>query len=260
MADEPAPFLSRPRRIVVTGGAQGIGAAIVRRFAGDGHRVAIADVDAEAGAALAEALDCLFLRTDVARLDHNRTAMAEAARRFDGLDVVCLNAGVGGEGGLGEDFDAERYRYSMGVNLDGVVYGANSAVPYLKANGEGAIVVTSSVAGVLPSPDLYYSAAKHGLIGLARSLALVLYRDHITVNAICPGFVNTRLIAAGLDLLAGAGLAFAEPDHVAGAVMSVIDGGGTGQAWLVQTGPPTLIPPPEVELDRATPTPSGGTP
>ncbi|MFE7312408.1 SDR family NAD(P)-dependent oxidoreductase [Streptomyces sp. NPDC057555] len=229
---------SSPRVVLVTGGAQGIGAALVRRFAAAGDRVVIADTDADEGTRLAEATGGLFVRTDVARLDHNRAAVSAAAERFGGLDVVCLNAGMSGGTSLGDDFDPERYRQGMSVNLDGVVYGANASLPQLKARGGGAIVITSSLAGVQPSADVYYSAAKHALIGLTRSLALLTHQDGITVNAVCPGFVDTRLVAPHRDVVAALGLAITDADHVARAVEIVLSAGGTGRAWQVQAGQP----------------------
>ncbi|GGU61015.1 dehydrogenase [Streptomyces albospinus] len=207
--------IARPRVVLVTGGAQGIGAAVVRRFAEAGDHVVIADTDGDRGAELAGATGSLFLRTDVARPDDNRDAVAAAVERFGGLDVVCLNAGVPGGISLGDDFDPERYRQAMSVNLDGVVYGANAALPHLRAQGGGAIVITSSLAGLAPSPDMYYSAAKHALIGLTRSLALHTHPDNITVNAVCPGFVDTRLVVSHRDAVAALGLAVAHPDRVA---------------------------------------------
>ncbi|QHC26931.1 SDR family NAD(P)-dependent oxidoreductase [Streptomyces sp. GS7] len=243
--------MARPRVVLVTGGAQGIGAAIVRRFAAAGDHVVIADTDVERGTHLAGTTGSLFVRTDVGRPDDNRAAVAAAVERFGGLDVVCLNAGVPGGISLGADFDPERYRQAMRVNLDGVVYGANAALPHLTARGGGAIVITSSLAGLAPSRDLYYSAAKHALIGLTRSLALHTHQDHITVNAVCPGIVDTRLVAPQRDAVDALGLAVADPDRVATAVATILETGNTGQAWLVQANRP--IAPyafPDITLSR----------
>lgn len=126
----------------------------------------------------------------------------------------------------------------MRINLDGVVFGANAAIPHLRSAG-GALLITSSLAGVTASPDPYYATAKHALIGLTRSLALLLQPDGITVNAMCPGFIDTRLVAAHRDLLTTQrGLAIAEPDHAAQAAECILDSGETGQAWDVPAGKP----------------------
>jgi NAD(P)-dependent dehydrogenase (short-subunit alcohol dehydrogenase family) len=248
------------RTVLVTGGAHGIGAAIVRRFAAAGHQVLIVDTDAVAGAELAEATGTRFHQADVSAFADNEAAVADAVAHFGGLDVVCLNAGVPGGAGIGEDFDSDRYRRGIKVNLDGVVYGTNAALPALRDSGcGGAIVVTSSLAGVAPSADLYYSAAKHALIGFVRSLALLVQGDGITVNAICPGFVDTRMVAAYRDDLVGHGLAVGAPDHVAEAVLSVLAGGGTGQAWQVQGGQsPALVRFPDITLSRSAGLPADG--
>jgi NAD(P)-dependent dehydrogenase (short-subunit alcohol dehydrogenase family) len=252
-----------PRVIVVTGGANGLGAAMVRHFTAAGHRVAAADVDEESGRRLADATGCLFIPADVAVLADNQAVVAQAAERFGGIDALCLNAGIGGGTSVGDGFDPDRYRRCMQVNLDGPVFGANAAVPHMRARGAGSILITSSIAGFTPSPDLYYSTAKHALIGLARSLALVLYQDKITVNAICPGFIDTRIIASARDALISHGIALASPEEVAAAAAEILDSPATGQAWEVQAGrPPTRVELPKITLSReaaapATPGPTG---
>lgn len=240
------------RTVLVTGGARGIGAALVREFASAGDHVLIVDTAVAEGTALAEATGGTFHRADVTSLADCEAAVAEAVRRFGGLDVVCLNAGVPGGTSIGANFDPDRYRLGIQVNLDGVVYGVNAALPALRAGGGGAIVVTSSLAGVAPAADLYYAAAKHALVGLVRSLAMLVAPDHITVNAICPGLIDTRLVAPFRDAVTGAGLAIAEPEQVAVAVRTILALGGTGQAWQVQAGQPLApIDFPEISLTMA---------
>jgi NAD(P)-dependent dehydrogenase (short-subunit alcohol dehydrogenase family) len=234
--------------VLVTGGAHGIGAAMVRRFAADGHRVTVADVDPAAGHELAERTGCHFIATDAGSLEANRAAVAATVDRFGRLDVACLNAGVPIPRTLGDDFDPERYRAGMRIDLDGVVYGANAAVPHLRRS-RGAVLVTSSLAGITASEDLYYATAKHALIGFTRSLALLLKPDGVTVNVMCPGFVGTRLVAAHRDVLIGHGLAVAEPGHVADAAVAILASGETGRAWDVQAGrPATPVDFPEVTI------------
>jgi NAD(P)-dependent dehydrogenase (short-subunit alcohol dehydrogenase family) len=245
--------LRKPGVILVTGGASGIGAAMVRHFTAAGHQVAIADIDAAGGESVADATGALFIRTDVSDFAANKAAVGQIVERFGGLDAACLNAGIGGGGPLvGEEFDPDRYRQVIHVNLDGVVYGLNAVIPALRARGGGAILVTSSLAGVWPSPfDPYYSTAKHGLIGLTRSVAGLLYEEGITLNAICPGFVDTAIIAAGRDMLLENGIALAEPEHIAAAAADILDSSDTGRAFEIQAGRPAReVPVPEVEISR----------
>jgi NAD(P)-dependent dehydrogenase (short-subunit alcohol dehydrogenase family) len=124
--------LRKPGVILVTGGGSGIGAAMVRHFTAAGHQVAIADIDVAGGESLADATGGLFIRTDVSDFAANKAAVAQTVERFGGLDAVCLNAGIGGGGPLvGEEFDPDRYHLVIHVNLDGVVYGLNAALPAL---------------------------------------------------------------------------------------------------------------------------------
>jgi NAD(P)-dependent dehydrogenase (short-subunit alcohol dehydrogenase family) len=239
------------RTVLITGGANGLGAALARHFSAAADQVAIADTDDEAGGRLAQDIGGLFVHTDVSVFADNQTAVSAVVDRFGGLDAVCLNAGVPGGTGIGEQFDPKRYRHSMGINLDGVVYGVNAALPHLRKRDSGAIMITSSLAGIAPSLDLYYSAAKHALVGLTRSLAMCLHHDSITVNAICPGFVDTAIIANIRDALTKNGIAVANPAHIAAEAATILESPTTGQVWEVQADKPaTPITFPNITLSR----------
>lgn len=230
--------MAERRSVLVTGGASGIGAGLARNFAAAGDQVLVVDRHDADGERIAEEIGGLFYPADVAEPASNQAMVAEAVERFGRLDVVCLNAGVGGGTGLGTHFDPQAYRRSMAVNLDGMVYGANAAVAALREHGGGAIVFTASIAALAPAADLYYAAAKHGLIGLMRSMSMLLTEEPITVNAICPGFVDTPLIAPARDALLGHGLALLRPAEIATFVAELVAGGATGQAWEIQAGRP----------------------
>jgi NAD(P)-dependent dehydrogenase (short-subunit alcohol dehydrogenase family) len=220
------------RVALVTGGASGIGAAVVRRLANTGYRVVVADVNEEGGRAVAKEADGLFVRVDVADLADNEAAVAKAVEAFGPLDVVHLNAGISSATDIGAGFDLGRYRAVVGVNLDGIVFGIHAALPHMR--GGGSIIVTSSMAGVYPwSPSVFYATTKGASVTLVRALAPHL-PDNITVNAICPSFVDTPMIAAARDHIARQGRMVASPDLVADAVEQIIAGGRTGQAWIVQ--------------------------
>jgi NAD(P)-dependent dehydrogenase (short-subunit alcohol dehydrogenase family) len=231
--------MAQQRGVLVTGGASGIGAAMARAFAAQGDQVLVADVNDEDGQALADEIGVVYRHTDVADLDAVRGAVAEALSRFGGLDVACLNAGVSGGTGMADRFDPAAYRRAMAINLDGMVYGANVTLSAMREQGHGgAIVFTSSLAGYGPAADLYYSTAKHALIGLMRSMAMLLTNHGVRVNAICPGFVDTPIIAPAREALLQHGLALLRPAEVAQVVLEIVAGGQTGQAWEIQAGRP----------------------
>jgi NAD(P)-dependent dehydrogenase (short-subunit alcohol dehydrogenase family) len=205
--------------------------------------VTVADLDVEAGRRLAEETGSRFVRTDVTMLDDNIAAVSACGH----LDVVCLNAGVPSGTSFGPDFDPAAYRRMLGVDLDAAVYGIQAALPALHPGGS--IVVTASLAGIGTSADVFYAAAKHALIGLVRSAAGELAEQDIRINAICPGFVDTRLVTAWRAALTNAGVAIADPAEVVDAVHSILAGGGTGQAWTIQAGTPSApVEFPEIQL------------
>jgi NAD(P)-dependent dehydrogenase (short-subunit alcohol dehydrogenase family) len=225
---------------LVTGGGNGIGAALARRLAGLGTRVVVADVSLDAGTAVAEEIGGRFVPCDVGRLADNEAAVAEAVREFGGLDIVALNAGVTTGTALGDSFDPDRYRRAMAVNLDGVVYGVQAALPALRARGGGDIVATASLAGLDPTPvDALYSANKAGVIGLVRALGKALAGEGIRVNGLCPGFADTGLVDELRPMLAGAGIPLMDTSTVVDAFLAALASGRSGECWYVQPGRPS---------------------
>jgi NAD(P)-dependent dehydrogenase (short-subunit alcohol dehydrogenase family) len=227
-----------PRVALITGGGSGIGQAVARTLAADGVRVVIADRDEQAGQAAAAEAGGVFVRTDVGDPDEVRAAV-DVARRQDGrLDLVVLNAGITtGETPI-DRLDLDRYRTIMAVNVDGVVFGVQAALPALRGGG-GAIVVTASLSGLTPYPqDPVYSMTKHAVVGLTRSLADPLAEDGITINCVCPGFVSTALIDAYRDRFREQGLPLLTADEVAAGVLAAAGSGRTGEAWVCQPGVP----------------------
>src|SRR3989440_5835138 len=191
------------RIALITGAGHGIGAALARRLAGLGTRVVLADVDTEAGAALAKEIGGVFVQCDVRLRADSAHAVAAALDAYGGLDIVALNAGVLTGFGLGDDFDPDRYRRAMAVNLDGVVYGAHAARPALLARGGGDIVATASLAALAPMPqEPVYAANKAAVVGLVRALGPAWAADGIRVNAVCPGYTDTSLVDPFRSVLA----------------------------------------------------------
>ena len=183
----------RGRSCLVTGGASGIGAEIVRQLAAAEARVLVADIDAEAAAA--REFEAEFLQVDVRDPDGAVRMVARAEERCGRLDAVFLNAGVVADFQGWDDFDLDAYRLITGVNIDGVVFGVRAALPALRRAGGGAIVVTASLAGLVPTPATpLYSLTKHAVVGLVRSLGPSMRKEGITVAAVCPGFTRTPLL------------------------------------------------------------------
>lgn len=240
MADQQPPDAARPdfsgRSALVTGGASGLGRAAARMLAAAGARVLIADLDVDGGKRVADEVGGAFLPTNVSSLEQNEAAVAEVTDRFGGLDLAFLNAGVPTGCGVGEDFDPALYRRAMGANLDGVVFGVHAALPALREGG-GAIVATSSLAGLTAVPmDPIYAANKHGVVGLVRSLAPGLAAEGVRINAVCPGFADTAIIAGFRGELEQAGMPIIPAEDVAEVVIGLFAGEAAGECWFVQPG------------------------
>jgi len=221
---------------LVTGAASGLGRAVATALAARGTKVVCADIDEEGGRAVAEELDATFVACDVSDLDANLAAVRATEATYGGLDLAYLNAGVASGMGLGDDFDLERYRHIMGVNLDGVVFGVHAVLPALRARGGGSIVATASLAGLTAVPfDPLYAANKHAVVGLVRSLG-ALDQEGIRVNAVCPGFAESKIIAPIREGLAASGLPIIPAEQVADTVLTLFDGDMSGECWFVQYG------------------------
>ncbi|MFC7220430.1 SDR family NAD(P)-dependent oxidoreductase [Streptomyces polyrhachis] len=180
---------------IVTGGAHGIGAAIARRLAGEGARVVIADIDAEAGKATAAAIGrgAEAVHCDVRELEQAAEAVAHTVEVFGRLDVLVNNAFAGaGPSSLAQAADAE-WLAAFDVTLHGAFRMARAALPELaRAGGRGAIVNIGSVNGETGLGEHGYSAAKAGLSSLTRTLAVEAAASGVRVNLIAPGTIRTR--------------------------------------------------------------------
>lgn len=172
-------------RVLITAGAAGIGRAMGEGFAAEGYEVWVTDVDAEALATCPS--DWQGRQVNVSE----EPAMAALFAEMGSLDVLCANAGIAGPTALIEDIALEDWRGCLGVNLEGAFLAAKYAAPMMKAAGHGAMVLTSSTAGQYGFPNRApYSAAKWGVIGLMKTLAMELGPFGIRANAICPGAVE----------------------------------------------------------------------
>ena len=180
------------QRVLITAGASGIGLGLAKRFAAQGDRVAICDADAAAVAALTETLPDVIAEvadvTDEAQMD---AFLGRVEATWGGVDVVCANAGTGGPAGRIEDLDYAEWRACIGVNLHGAFMTCRWAARVMRAQGAGAIIITSSTAGLFGYPlRSPYASAKWALKGLTKTLASELGPAGVRVNAICPGAVT----------------------------------------------------------------------
>ena len=224
----------------ITGGAGGFGAGMARRLAARGASVVVADVNENGAAAVAEEVGGAAVRCDVTSLEDNQAAIGFAVERFGGLDIVALNAGVSTGFGMEEDFDVEKYRRVMGINLDGVVFGLHAALPHLRRRGGGDVVATASLAGLTPVPmDPLYAANKGAVVQLVRSLGPVLGDSGIRVNALCPSFAYTSIITPIQEALEDMRTPILSVDDVMNAFEAILASGASGQAWFVQYGRPS---------------------
>jgi NAD(P)-dependent dehydrogenase (short-subunit alcohol dehydrogenase family) len=221
---------------LVTGGGSGIGLATARRLARAGATVVVADLDEEAGAAAAAEIGGTFTRLDVGDPQAWASLVAEIVERDGGIDVAHLNAGVATGAELLGEVEDSQYRRIMRANVDGVILGARAVAPAMAARGGGAIVATASLAGLIAfSPDPVYTATKHAVVGFVRAVAPQLEAMGITVNAICPGMVDTPLLGEEtVALLVEAGFPLISPEAVAEAVFGCVVGEATAQAIVVQ--------------------------
>lgn len=220
---------------LVTGGGSGIGAAITRRLARAGARVAVVDRNEDAANRVAEEVKGIALPGDVADPETMARVIASAEQEFGGLDLVFLNAGIGaGQTGT-TDLDVARYRQLVGVNTDHVVFGVCAAVPALRRAGGGTIVATASLAGLVPMPaDPLYTLTKHAVVGYVRAAGQALGREGIRLCAVCPGFVDTPLVASHRDQFGD--FPMLQADDVSNAVAAILERGQPGEAWYVQPG------------------------
>ena len=207
---------------VITGGASGIGLAMAHRFAAEGMKLVLGDIEAPALAAAVESLpsgtEIATLVCDVSKLEQVEALRDLAVSTFGTVHLVCNNAGVGGGGAMVE-LDMNDWEWVIGVNLWGVIHGVRTFLPLLTAQGEGHIVNTASVAGLFASPYMgAYNVSKFGVVALSVTLfnELPVTSPGVGVSVLCPSWVRTNIATSSRNHPSG------EPIE-AGAIAEVIE-------------------------------------
>ena len=221
------------QHVLVTGGSSGIGKACVARYRSEGATVYVADLNPQS--------------SDELQLDVGDSAAWTALiSSLPPLDMVHLNAGITtpGRSPLNSpsaplsDVTDDAYRAIVGANLDGVFFGARAVLPGMIERGRGHVVVTASMAGLGAMPgDITYTATKHAVVGLVKSLGATLEQSGQTgvcISAICPGFVNTPLVPSDAQsFIKEMGMPVIDPARVGEAAMQAIAAHANGSQWIV---------------------------
>lgn len=239
---------------LVTGAGSGIGRAVALAFAAEGADVLVADIGEAGGRETVAMIERLrrratFQRCDVADQASVEAMVYEAVDRFGRLDCAVNAAGIDPEIASTPSWDIGDYDRIMGVNLRGTMLCLKAEIAAMGRTGGGAIVNFASFAGVAGVPNKpFYTAAKHGVVGLTKAVGLDQAKHGIRVNAVCPGFVRTPMALANTEDLAGGPDAIAarnptrrigEPDEIAAAVLFLCsDKAGfiVGQALSIDGG------------------------
>ncbi len=218
---------------LVTGAASGIGLATVRALKAEGARVAGVDLAEPAGDDPAD----LHVVADVGDPQAWAGVVERVESQLGPLQIAHLNAGVVTHQRDIIELTDEQYRRVMRVNVDGVVFGVRAVARAMRERGGGQIVATASLAGIVPfGHDPVYTASKHAVVGLVRSLAEQLSAIGVHIAAVCPGIVETPLIGNDATVLRDAGFPMLRPGDIAAAVLLALRERKPGACYAIQPG------------------------
>jgi 3-oxoacyl-[acyl-carrier protein] reductase len=243
------------KTVLITGAGIGIGEATAMAFGRAGYRVIVSDILEDEGRAVSDAImadgaEAEFRQLNVTSTEQCNSVVADIEDRFGALDCLVNNAGIAHKVPLGEMTD-EKWDQILDVDLKGMMRLVRAAAPRMKAAGTGSIVCLSSIMGVAYgwSEHVHYSAAKSGVVGLVRGLAVELAANGIRVNGVAPGYIRTAQALSETHSLGLAGLEAAasfipmgrvgEPDDIADVILFLASGAArylTGQVISVDGG------------------------
>ncbi|HLX37901.1 MAG TPA: glucose 1-dehydrogenase [Candidatus Binataceae bacterium] len=239
---------------LITGAGSGMGRATATLFAKEGAKVAVVDIN-DAGAEdtvrriTSAGGDAFAIRADVSNSEDASAMVTSAVKMFGGLDIIYNNAGIEGEGRFTAEVTEEQFDRVIAINLRGVWLGMKYALPELIKRGGGAVISTASIAGLIGlRGSVAYSAAKAGVIGMTRVVAVEYGRYNIRANCICPGFIHTEMadrVSGGReytpDQLGRLSLfrRFGEPEEIAQTALFLASDDckfATGQPFVIDGG------------------------
>ncbi|HCO67894.1 MAG TPA: short-chain dehydrogenase [Dysgonomonas sp.] len=184
---------------IVTGGGSGFGHAMSKLYAEEGAKVVVSDILVEDGEETVHEIieaggEAIFLKVDVSKPEENESLVKTAVKQYGRLDIAFNNAGIGGTSAPIADYPVEIFDKVIRINLCSVFYGMHYQIPQMLKNGGGVIVNMASVHGLVGfGGSAGYVAAKHGVVGLTKNVAIEYGQQNIRANTVCPGFVETKI-------------------------------------------------------------------